>query len=178
MQTNRLAALILTAALCLGTAACGSSDGDDAASTTTEAAETTTTTAGDDDAGDDGTSPEKAAFLEAADKICKESTDKINETSSELDSQEDFDDAAFEAFLKMAAQESTKQIAAVRALGFPEDDADELDAAFTTFEEAFAKVADDPANTLEYTGTPEFDEASTFLTEYGFEECGGGDTAG
>lgn len=178
MQTNRLASLALAVALGLATVACGSSDSDGAASTTT-APDKTTTTEADATGGDDtADSPEKAAFLAAADKICKESTDKINETSSELDSQEDFDDAAFEAFLKMAAEESSKQIAAVRALGFPEADADELDAAFTTFEEAFAKVAADPGNTLELTGTPEFDEASTFLTEYGFEECGGGDTAG
>ena len=48
---------------------------------------------------------------------------------------------------------------------------------YDTIEEAFAKVADDPANTLEYTGTPEFDEASTFLTEYGFEARGRAHTA-
>jgi Flp pilus assembly protein TadD len=172
MQTNRFAALVLTAALCLGTAACGSSDGDDAATTTTEAAEATTTTATGDDTGDEDASPEKAAFLEAADKICKESTDAINEQTAGLESQ-DLDDAAFEEFLQMAAEESTKQITAVRELGFPEADSEELDAAFTVFEEAFAKVAEDPANTLEYTSTPEFQEASTFLTDYGFEECGG-----
>ena len=172
MQTNRTAAVLLAVALGLATAACGSSDSDGAASTTTAPAKTTTT-AKDADTGGGGTaSPEKAAFLEAADKICKESTDKINAETEGLDAEE-FDDAAFEAFLKKAAQESIKQITAVRAIGFPADDADELDAAFTTFEEAFAKVVADPSKTLDYTSTPEFEKASTFLTDYGFEECGG-----
>lgn len=174
MQTNRLASIVLTVALGLATVACGGSDSEGASGTTTAPPKTTSTTGSDaSEPGDGANSPEKEAFLAAADKICKESTDKVNEASAELDTQEEIDDATFEAFLKMAAEESSKQIAAVRDLGFPEADAEELDAAFVTFEEAFAKVAEDPANTLEYTGTPEFDEASAFLTEYGFQECGG-----
>lgn len=178
MQTNRLAALVLALALCLGTAACGSSDDDTSSTTTTTTAGATTTEpAGDDAAGDDAPSddgsPEKAAFLKAADKICKDSTDKINEQTDGLE-RSDLDDAEMEGFFKMAAEESSKQIAAVRELGLPEADAEELDAAFTVFEEAFAKVSADPSQTLEHTSTPEFQEASEFMIEYGFEQCGGG----
>lgn len=176
MQSNRLAALALAAALCLGTAACGSSDGDDAAATTTTRPATTTTT---DETGDPyaGMSPEQATFLRAADKICKDSTDRLNEATAEIKG-DSLDVAAYEAFLKMAAEESNKQIAAVRELEFPEADADELDAAFTAFEAAFAKVAADPANTIEHTSTPEFQEATAFMDEYGFAQCGEGGERG
>ncbi|MEZ5178784.1 MAG: hypothetical protein R2746_11040 [Acidimicrobiales bacterium] len=170
MQTNRIAVLVLALALGLATVGCGSSSDGDASPTTAAAGSSTTEGGGDDTDAPD--SPEKAAFLEAADRICKESGDEIDKKADELDGSTDVSDAELEAFFTMAAQETNAQIAAVRALGLPEEDAEELDQAFGVLEEAFAAVAEDPKTLLEATSTPEFEEATTYLNEYGFQECG------
>lgn len=146
MRTTRPATAVLTAvlivALALGATACTSDDEPKAMS--------------------------KADFLESADAICKKGSTAVDKASDEVDQD---DEAAVEAFVTTASEKTLEQIAAVRELGFPADDADDLEAAFSAYERMFEALAEDPSKISE-GATPGAKEAQVTLEAYGFEECG------
>ena len=128
--------------------------------------------------GDSG--PSKDAFIEEADAICAEASDRSEETArDEFSNQEDPRPDEVLAAVKKLIPIQRESIADVRALEMPEDDEAEindlLDQADAALDDAEEEV-DTPAEAVavvQSSDTPEdpFYEVNRAMADYGFEEC-------
>ena len=124
---------------------------------------------GDDDDSDAVT---KEEFIESADAICAANDEQLEAIGEDLPA-----DATAEEIAALLLDEAMplfrEQIAELRALELPEDDAanleelwDQLEASADEFE---AAIAQDPVAALQ---TDPFAEEYAFANEYGMQECG------
>jgi hypothetical protein len=122
-------------------------------------------------------SPEKAAFIEQADAICKEANDKITALGSPASAEELPD------FLAKGVDIQQEQTDKLKGLTPPAEDADwwnetlglldQLNAVTTELrDKAKAGASEDELNALADKGTPINDELNSRAEEYGLKVCG------
>lgn len=140
-----LAALL--AALALIAAGCGGSDDADEALT-------------------------KEEFITQADEICAAGDEEITATANEEfgELKEEPPVSEQEAFLAdVVAPNYEDQLAQIRELNPPEEDAEQVDELLGALEDLIAQLRDEPTAVLEATEPP---EASTLAQDYGLQNCG------
>lgn len=127
---------------------------------------------GGDDGDDGGTPLTKEEFITQADEICATGDEEINATANEqfgeLEEEPPVDEQ--EAFLSdVVAPNYEDQLAQIRELSPPEEDAEQIDELLSALEDLIAQLRDEPATVLEATEPP---EASTLAQDYGLQNCG------
>ena len=112
----------------------------------------------------------KEDFLAEADKICEEGDAKIEADTADLDIESMSEDEIADAIKDIVIPNIREQISDIRDLGFPKDDADELDAIFDDAEDVLDAGEEDPSTFI--SGDP-FADVNVQLSDYGFTNCGG-----
>ena len=121
---------------------------------------------------DEGEALTKEEFIAQADEICATGDEEISASADEEfgDLKEEPPAEEQEAFLsEVVAPNYESQLAEIRELNPPEEDAEEVEALLSALEELIAQLRDDPAAVLEATEPP---EASILAQEYGLQNCG------
>ncbi len=128
--------------------------------TTTEAPTTTTTAPGSDGAA-------RAAFVEAANRICREGSDAL--AGGEPDAT---DQDAMAAYITGTFVPAVRrQLDEIRALGFPPGDEAELAAILDDTDAALDRLAADPIGVIN-SGRDPFGDVNARLNAYGLTDCG------
>ena len=123
---------------------------------------------GDDD---DADAQAKEAFLPRAEAVCDETAARIAERQTQVD-QTDAD--ALQAYVVFVAEQVLLAVEDLRALGLPDADADELEAALDTYEDRFTAFKEDPESVSATSGDEELRDAAAYMAGYGLAACGGG----
>jgi hypothetical protein len=128
--------------------------------------------------GDDG-APSKADFIEEADAICAEASEKSQQIAlAGFENPENPTGAEVLAIFERIIPIQRRAVEDVRALEKPEGDADEIDAFLEQSEAALDDAAEissprEAMAALESSDTPRdpFYEANRAAKRYGFEDC-------
>lgn len=122
---------------------------------------------GTDEVDDD----RKEAFLPRAEAVCEETAARIAERQAAVDQA---DPASREAYISFVAGQVLDAVDALRALGLPDGDADELDAALDVYQDRFGTYQDDPSSVSLSAADEELRDAAAYMAGYGLAACGGG----
>lgn len=114
---------------------------------------------------------ERDAFLPKAAAVCEASAERIAERQAEVDQA---DAASREAYIAFVAGEVLDAVDALRDLGLPEADAEELDAALDVYEERFTAYEEDPSSVNLSAADDDLRDAAAYMAGYGLAACGGG----
>jgi hypothetical protein len=118
----------------------------------------------------DSSSPTRAAFVSKADAVCKkfnDDSDKLSATLTATSTEADFVKLVKEQLVPLFK----KQLADVRAIGFPEADKVELNRLVTDAEKLADEIAADPVKFVNRETDP-LEDISRALAAYGMTECG------
>ena len=121
---------------------------------------------------DEGEALTKEEFITQADEICAAGDEEITATADEQfgELKEEPPVEEQEAFLTdVVAPNYEDQLAQIRELNPPEEDAEQVDELLSALEDLIAQLRDEPSAVLEATEPP---EASTLAQEYGLQNCG------
>ena len=121
---------------------------------------------------DEGEALTKEEFITQADEICAAGDEEITATADEQfgELKEEPPVEEQEAFLTdVVAPNYEDQLAQIRELNPPEEDAEQVDELLGALEDLIAQLRDEPSAVLEATEPP---EASTLAQEYGLQNCG------
>jgi hypothetical protein len=121
---------------------------------------------------DEGEALTKEEFITQADEICAAGDEEITATADEQfgELEEEPPVEEQEAFLTdVVAPNYEDQLAQIRELNPPEEDAEQVDELLSALEDLIAQLRDEPSAVLEATEPP---EASTLAQEYGLQNCG------
>lgn len=121
---------------------------------------------------DEGEALTKEEFITQADEICAAGDEEITATADEQfgELEEEPPVEEQEAFLTdVVAPNYEDQLAQIRELNPPEEDAEQVDELLSALEDLIAQLRDEPSAVLEATEAP---EASTLAQEYGLQNCG------
>jgi hypothetical protein len=164
----------LTALLAVGLLAAGCGDDDTTSSSTSTTAATGATGASGASGAQGATGVLPADFAAEADAICKAGDKDIDAEGKSTfgDSQQEPSQAEQEQFISETVVPGIQgQIDGIRALGEPEEGADELSAFLDDAESALDDVKDDPSL---ITGDQDpFKSVSAQADELGLKECAG-----
>lgn len=126
---------------------------------------------GGDDETETAAPLSKSEFVVQADAICAAGNKEIDQAFSELSqdsSQAEFDQVVTETVIPSISG----QIDDLRALGAPEGDEDQINAALDSAQEATDKAEEDPSILNDPQGEDPYTEAEQQLREYGITKCG------
>lgn len=115
----------------------------------------------------------KVEFLRQADEICFASEQRIEAAADELVTQEgDPDPAEVERIaLEVVVPALESEVAAIRALGAPKGDEEDVDGILEATEEGIAAIEADPTGLLESIPKP-LTRAQMLAENYGSRQCG------
>jgi hypothetical protein len=157
---RRLAASLISVLLALPVAACGEKDESGAISTTT-------------------TSLTKAQFLREADKICKQSDDKIERASKQFFADAPPNKEAPPAEIEKFGEQTVfptiqDEIDRIRGLGAPAGDEEQVNAILSAAEDGLDKLEQDASQLAKGGTASAFEQAQKLSGAYGLDQCANG----
>ena len=153
MKSFKVGACSAALVIALAVAGCGSSD--------------------DDSSSDESSTTEisKTDFVTQANEICKSSNTAIDSAANKVFGNGQPTQAETEDFITTTVVPQVEtQLSAIRELGVPEGDEDQVNAMLDAAESANEEVKADPISATT-TNTDPFKEANKLADEYGLTEC-------
>ena len=159
---------LLALAFGLVVAGCGDDDEDEPQALTSGATGAT--------GADGGEALTTAAFIEAADEICKQGNSEIETEGSDFFSEERPTDAEATEFVEEIVLPSLQeQHDAIAALAAPESEQDAVEDVLAKLQAGIDEIEDDPAAFVKAgENSPVFDEANAGAKDLGLKVCGEG----
>jgi hypothetical protein len=162
-----VAAIAVAAALTA--AGCGGSDTSTTSSTTAAGATGASGVGGTVTTSD----LSKDQWISAADNVCKQGDDAINQAAQSLG--QNPSDADLTKFATdTVIPETESQLSQIQELGAPAGDEDQVQAILAAAQQGVDKLKQDPTLVLEKNGGGAFDEANQLAQAYGLQVCGQG----
>ena len=152
MKSFKVGACSAALVIALAVAGCGSSD--------------------DESSSDDSSTTEitKSDFVTQANAICKNSNDAINSAAGKVLNDQSTQAETEDFITTTVIPQVETQVSAIRELGAPEGDEDQVNALLDEAESAAEEVKSDPAAATEEGSAP-FAEANKLAEAYGLDEC-------
>jgi len=127
--------------------------------------------------GSEDEGPTKADYIKTADAVCKKASDAgeqaTNTAVSALGTDSPTPEQLSTVVTSVVLPQLDTQLAALRALEKPKDDADEIDAIYAALEKGIAAGKADPTTLASDSGGANpFDEANEKAKAFGLKECG------
>lgn len=129
--------------------------------------------------GSDDSGPTKAEYITKADAVCKSesaSSEKAtNDAVAALGTDSPTDEQLGTVVTSTILPQLEKQVAALKALEKPKDDADAIDDIYSELDKAIAAGKSDPTSLASSAGgSNPFDAANAKAKAFGLKECGKG----
>lgn len=125
---------------------------------------------GSDDDGDTLTHDE---LIAQGDAICEPLDRELEQASDEFGSGPPSEDEISQFVTESLVPNIREQVAGLRELDAPEEDAEQLNQALDTAEEGLDELEQNPEQLEAGPGAQKIQEAGAQLQEIGFQECGG-----
>ena len=128
---------------------------------------------GDDDEETTTAALSKQEFIKQGDEICAKADKQLDQAGRELGKGKPSQQAIEQFATENVVPNIQGQIDAVRALGIPEGDEEQINATLDDAQEAIDQLKQDPSQLVNGPADKQLDQAGNELKQYGFKKCGG-----